>query len=499
MILCGILPVLLCVLSSSMATEIALTPSQNHLVQNVWVDIPLTQVFRDISTQTGAVIALCPHVPDQPVSLDCGEAKPVEECLKQLVTGRGLIVCKKHENFYLISCGSQTCPSFMEIADSQRIYLKYITAKHLMSSLPRPIQPYVSSGERNNEVLVYAAADVAQNIKNIVNKLDVPQQQVVLEVLVVELDEDASEEFGVDWSYQDEHNTFAMKEGLGEFTGLAKYTSVPENRMTDILFTLRLLVAKEKAAIRARPRVATLNGQPASIDISLDEYFTIVTDIYGPSAMLRTELQVIKSGVNLNIIPNIGDKGDITVDVLTEVSDVAARQNQIEDNKSGNLPIVKRRKANTRVRVKDGDAIVIGGLVEAQQKSLDKRVPVLSSIPIIGGIFTAKTSETINKEVVIFITPRIIKEDKAPLADRNKKINIKEELETLREFIAAPDDEKPQTDPNEAVDKKPQTDPNEAVDKKLQAVPDKVTDNKLQTEPNEAAVDKRPQDPCNVS
>jgi hypothetical protein len=476
MILCGILPVLLCVLSSSMATEIALTPSQNHLVQNVWVDIPLTQVFRDISTQTGAVIALCPHVPDQPVSLDCGEPKPVEECLKQLVTGRGLIVCKKHENFYLISCGSQTCPSFMEIADSQRIYLKYITAKHLMSSLPRPIQPYVSSGERNNEVLVYAAADVAQNIKNIVNKLDVPQQQVVLEVLVVELDEDASEEFG-----------------------LAKYTSVPENRMTDILFTLRLLVAKEKAAIRARPRVATLNGQPASIDISLDEYFTIVTDIYGPSAMLRTELQVIKSGVNLNIIPNIGDKGDITVDVLTEVSDVAARQNQIEDNKSGNLPIVKRRKANTRVRVKDGDAIVIGGLVEAQQKSLDKRVPVLSSIPIIGGIFTAKTSETINKEVVIFITPRIIKEDKAPLADRNKKINIKEELETLREFIAAPDDEKPQTDPNEAVDKKPQTDPNEAVDKKLQAVPDKVTDNKLQTEPNEAAVDKRPQDPCNVS
>ena len=224
-----------------------------------------------------------------------------------------------------------------------------------------------------------------------------------------------------------------MREGLGHFTSIARYTSVPKNEMTDILFTLRLLVAKEKADIRARPRVATLNGQPASIDITLDEYFTIVTDAYGPTALLRTELQVIKTGVLLNILPNIGEDGDITVEVLTEVSDVAARQNEIQGNKAGALPLVKRRKASTNVRVKDGDAIVIGGLVETQQKSIDKRVPVLSSIPLIGGLFTSKESESVNKEVVIFITPRIMKEGKTAFANQHKKIGIEKELNSLRE------------------------------------------------------------------
>jgi type II secretory pathway component GspD/PulD (secretin) len=448
----------------SAAAPIPVTPAQSQMVQNVWVDIPLTQIFRDISMQTGTVIAACPHVPDQLISLDVGEPKPIQECLKELVAGRGLTVSKKREDFYLITCGNTSCPAFMEIADSQRIYLKYISAKHLMSSLPRPIQPYVSCGERTNEILVYAAQDAADNIKNIVNKLDIPQQQVVLEVLVVELDENGAEEFSLDWAYQDEHNTFAMKDGLGAFTSLAKYTSVPENEMTSILFTLRSLVAREKADIRARPRVATLNGQPASIEIMLDEYFTIVTDVYGPTSLLRTELQVIKSGVMLNIIPNIGDEGDITVDVLTEVSDVAARQNEIQGNKSGNLPIVKRRKASTKVRVKDGDAIVIGGLVETQQKNLDKRVPILSSIPIIGGIFTSKESATVNKEVVIFITPRIIKDGASPLADRNKKINVEQELKQLRQDPQAANCEKPLPDPNTIAACGPPADSNEIAD-----------------------------------
>jgi hypothetical protein len=434
--------------------NISTAQPQDKIVQNVWVDIPLTQIFRDISTQTGAMIAVCSHVPDQLVSLDIGDGRPLQKCLQELVAGRGLVVFQKSKHFYLVSCGSSSCPSFMEVADSQRIYLKYINAKGLMSSLPRPMQSYVSVGERTNEVFVYAACEVMENIKKMVNILDIPQQQVVLEVLVVELWDSASDEFGLDWGFQDEHTEVAMTEGLGYFTGLARYTSVPQNAMSGVFLTLRSLVAKERADVRARPRVATLNGQSASIDISLDEYFTIVTDAYGPNALLRTELQVIKSGIQLNITPNIGEKGDITVDVITEVSDVAERQNQIQGNESGNLPLVKRRKVDTNVRVKDGDAIIIGGLVETQQKSIDKRVPVLSSIPLVGGLFTAKESSTVNKEVVIFITPRIMQEGRIPFAERNSKVNVTEELQQLRETSPTAKDKLSQADLNEAAGKK---------------------------------------------
>jgi len=415
------------------------------LVNNVWVDVPLAQVFRDISIETGVIIALCPHVPDPLISLDAGLGKPLEGCLQELVAGRGLFVHPRNKRFYLISCGDLMCPSFLEVADSKRLYLKYITAKHLISSLPASVRQYVSSGERPNEVLIYTVPEIMERIMEIVAKLDIPRPQVVLEVLVVELWKEASEEFGLDWEYSDHHNSISMTAGLGAFTGIARYTSVPKSKLTELLFTLRALVGENKASIRSRPRVATLNGQKATIDISLEEYFTVVTDIYGSTGTLRTELEIIKSGVSLEITPHVGDNGDITVDVVTEVSDVASRQNQIAGNESGDLPIIRRRKADTCVRVKQGDAIVIGGLIETQERSEDKSVPVLSSIPLLGGIFKAVDNIIVEKEVVIFITPRLMEEGKNPLSDRHDMLNVEEELKSLQETVDLLDVRNPRT------------------------------------------------------
>ena len=402
------------------------------MVNNVWVDVPLTQVFRDISIETSVVIALCPHVPDPLISLDADSGKPLQECIQELVAGRGLFIYPRNERFHLISCGDPMCPGFLEIAILERVYLKYITAKHVKSSLPRSVQQYVSSGERPNEVLIFTVPEIMKRITEIIEKLDVPRQQVILEVLVVELQEEAGEEFGIDWEYSDRHNTLSMEQGLGAFTGVARYTSVPANEFTSLLLNLRALVGKKKARIRSRPRVATLNGQEAVIEISLEEYFTIITDIYGSVSTLRTELEVIKSGVLLTITPHVGANGDITVDVLTEISDVASRQNQIAKNISGDLPIIQRRKAETCVRVKEGDAIVIGGLIETQERSEDKNVPVLSSIPLLGGIFKSKESITVKKEVIIFITPRLIEEGKIAFSDSHDLLSAKEERDSLR-------------------------------------------------------------------
>jgi type II secretory pathway component GspD/PulD (secretin) len=215
---------------------------------------------------------------------------------------------------------------------------------------------------------------------------------------------------------------------------MAGYTNVPAEQFTNLLLTLRMLVGEGKASIRSRPRVATLNGEKATIDISLDEYYSIVTDL-GYYSSSRSELQIIKSGVLLEITPHIGDKGDITVDVLTEVSDVASRQSRVTRDNSGNLPIIRRRKANTCVRVKEGDAIVLGGLIESREQSSVKKVPVLGDIPLMGGLFTSKSNTAEKKEMVIFITPRLMKDAKDPLASRNKMISIEEELKGLRELV----------------------------------------------------------------
>ena len=428
----AVLFVLLFGLMQCVAVAEAVDTNEVIMVNNVWVDVPLTQVFRDISMETGAIIATCPHVPDPLISLDAGLGKPLQECLDELVTGRGLFVHPKNKRFYLISCGEPTCPSLLEIAETKRLYLKYITAKHLKSSLPKSVQQYVSSGERPNEVLIYAAPETMKHIMEIVGKLDIPRRQVVLEVLVVELWEEASKEFGIDWEFSRPHTSLDMSHGLGIFTGVAKYTSVPEAEFTTLLFTLRALIGKNKAKIRSRPRVATLNGEKAAIDISLDEYFTIVTDLGYSGGALRTQLQVIKSGVLLEITPHIGDNNDITVNIVTEISDVASRQNQVAGNLSGDLPIIRRRKVDTSVRVKEGDAIVIGGLIETQEQNRVEKVPILGDIPLVGGLFRSTKSNTIEKEVIIFITPRLMKEGKIAFSDRHNLLDIDKERESLR-------------------------------------------------------------------
>ncbi len=402
------------------------------MVNNVWVDVPLTQVFRDISIETGTIIATCPHVSDPLVSLDAGSGKPLKECLEELVAGQGLFIYQKKEKFYLVSCGDPACPSALETMTSKRLYLKYITATHLQSSLPKAIQKYVTSGERENEVFVYAVPEIAKHIMEIVHKLDIPRQQIMLEVLVVDIWEDSSDEFGIDWEYSGRHNSLSMTGGVGAFTGIASYASVAASNLTELGMTLRALVGENKASIRSRPRVATLNGEKATIDISLDEYFTIARDLdYGGS--LRTELQIIKSGVFLEITPHIGDDNDVTVDILTEISDVVARQNEIAGNRSGDLPIIRCRKANTRVRVKLGDAVVIGGLVETKEQSDNKRVPLLSDIPLIGGLFKSKENTIVKKEVMIFITPRLMNEGEILLSNRHKLIDETLETEKLRD------------------------------------------------------------------
>ena len=407
--------------------------NETIMVNNIWVDVPLGQIFRDISIETGVIIATCPHVPDPLISLDAGLGKPLDECLDELIAGQGLFIYKRSKKFYLISGGDPTCPSALETTTSKRLYLKYITAKHLRSSLPKSTQQYVSSGERGNEVLIYAVPDITKHIMDIINQLDVPRRQVVLEVLVVDLWEDTSDELGLDWSYSGPHTSFSMAESTAGFTGSASYASIAASNLTKLSFTLRALVANKRASIRSRPRVATLNGEKATIDISLDEYFTIATDIYGSS--LRTELEVIKSGVLLEITPHIGDNGDITVDVFTEVSDVASRRNSPTNSTvtSGDLPVIRRRRAKTRVRVKEGDAIVIGGLIETQEITDHKSVPLLSSIPLVGGLFKSKEDSTVKKEVIIFITPRLINEGEIAFSDRHELIDEVEETEKLRD------------------------------------------------------------------
>jgi len=425
----------LLIVASSVAASLPEGPPETaqKTVDNVWVDVPLRQVLRDISVQAGVTIGVDPAVRDTLISLEASDL-PLEECLRRVAAGQGIIVRQVSSagNLYVVGTGKPGSPSFFELSESERVYLHYVTAKHVRDSLPRDLQLYVSSGERPTEVLVFAPPDRLKQILQMIGDLDARPCQIVLEVLVVELSQDAGSKLGIDWELSGRDGRLVIAETPDAFEGLLRLTSVDERAFSVLQVRLRMLIREGLAAIRSRPRVATLNGERAIIDVAREEYFTILTDVNGE--FLRTELQVIKSGVSLKMMPQLGENGDITVDVSTEVSEVTSRPGDVSDDNGvqGTLPAVRRRTAETRVRVKDGDAIVIGGLVESESREEVKRVPVLGSIPLLGRLFRSTQSIEEEKEVVIFITPRLVKEGESPLADRHSLINVDEELTALK-------------------------------------------------------------------
>jgi type IV pilus assembly protein PilQ len=168
----------------------------------------------------------------------------------------------------------------------------------------------------------------------------------------------------------------------------------------DFKASLKALIQDGKVKIRANPRVATLEGQKASIIIGKEQYYVIVT---GLAPYSYGQLERIPVGVSLNMTPYISDKGEITVEIQPEVSDVVGTG-------ATGLPVVSKRSVTTTIRVKDGETIVIGGLLQKNESTVRRKIPLLGDIPILGLLFSRTDRRVDEVETVIFITPHILTE-----------------------------------------------------------------------------------------
>ena len=172
--------------------------------------------------------------------------------------------------------------------------------------------------------------------------------------------------------------------------------------MTDLtqnFFThLRSLVRKHKARVRANPRVATVSGLYASVFIGQQRYLSKPVRLPGQGGQRNS----IDAGVRLNMRPLTGGQGEIILWLEQEISTLSA-----PDPTTG-LPNKTKRTASTTVRVRDGQTLVIGGLRQTEAREKRTRIPIVSEIPLIGGLFRSKRIENTNVELAVFITARIL-------------------------------------------------------------------------------------------
>jgi len=184
---------------------------------------------------------------------------------------------------------------------------------------------------------------------------------------------------------------------------------------------LELLETQGDVHVLSSPQVSTINNQKAVIKVGQDEFF--ITDVDSntntssstSTTQNNVELTPFFSGVALDVIPQIGDNGSITLHIHPTVSTVIEKVKQISLNSASSLSVPLAlssiRESDTIIRAQDGQVVIIGGLMQNSTSNEDAGVPVLGDIPLIGGLFKHKRKSYKKSELVILLRPVIVKDD----------------------------------------------------------------------------------------
>lgn len=267
-------------------------------------------------------------------------------------------------------------------------------------------QVLVVADEDTNSLLVTVATRYADPVKQIIAELDRPRPQVLIKVLVAEVTHDNTLDYGIDFSIV---NRRANGEGItigsnfgnaGQTTGLV--VSLLEDKLN---MTLRALAQNGKLDVLSRPYILASDNQVASITVGNEVPFITNTRITDTGQQINT-IQYQDVGIILNVLPQINPDGLVIMDVVPEISQLTGTTVPI--SAGVNAPVIAKRSAESRVGVRTGQTIVIGGLMEDRKTSTINKIPVLGDIPIIGpAVFSTSQIRKSKTELLIFLTPHV--------------------------------------------------------------------------------------------
>jgi len=318
----------------------------------------------------------------------------------------------------------------------ETIPVSYSKASELLAKIKPQASKYakLDSDDRTNVLIVRDLPENIAKIKELVAQLDTATPQVLIEARIVEVDTTFTRELGVQWGgtyRRDGNTTFGVSGTQG--TGGSAITSGAINTGNATPFTdsapvpnyavnlpaaigsgagggiafgilrdnLRLdlalsaLESAGKAKIVSSPKVVTVDNKEATIEQGTQIPYSTVS-------ASGTNTQFIDATLSLKVTPHITPDGRVSMKLE------AKNDSQGETGASGQ-PAINKKKATTEVLIGDGETTVIGGILQIQRTENQAGLPWLSKIPVLGYFFRKDTNTARNRELLIFITPRIIK------------------------------------------------------------------------------------------
>ena len=259
-----------------------------------------------------------------------------------------------------------------------------------------------------NSLIAFGAPEQIEKVQLLLKELDVPYQQILLEAQVMALSKNASRSLGIDWTW----SQFPPASQSSTSTTTTNYFPIGKFAGADGVFhnfgvnaTLNALVTSGDGKILARPNVMTFNGNKATIFIG-DQLPIVTPSTTGGTTTNTTSYK--NAGISLSYVPRINDDDFITASVFVEVSSPTMVTLGSGSGATQAYQITTR-SAQTNVRMKDGDTLVIGGLISSSDTKNMSKVPILGDLPMLGKLFQSVTRGKIETEVVIFLKAKIVK------------------------------------------------------------------------------------------
>jgi general secretion pathway protein D len=270
-----------------------------------------------------------------------------------------------------------------------------------------------------NSLIVVTAPENMALVRSILDQLDRIPQQVMIETIITEATLSSSDKLGVEWQFI-QGRAFGTPGATGTVNqdfGLqaAKPSGFKYTLAAGALNVfLNALKTDSKFQILSTPRIFTSNGVQAQINISQSIPY-VVSQQVDTNGNINYTYNFEDVGIILTVTPRITANGYVSMDVTQTAND-------LQGFTSFNAPIVNQRQATTSVAVKDGETIILGGIIRNTVTATTNKIPLLGDIPILGQIFRSTTKSKDKTELLVFLTPHVVTNDEDARRLRDQQI-----------------------------------------------------------------------------
>lgn len=260
----------------------------------------------------------------------------------------------------------------------------------------------------SNSLLIRTSPPNFPLLQETIQALDARPAQVLLEVTVAEVTLGTGDQFGVDWrSVGGSTSLSSGNPDVADSSSLRDFAvRVVTLRNANVRAILRALSTRSQVRVLSTPSILAVNNRESRILVGSRVPFIASTRLGNDVAIDRT-VQFEDVGTQLTIIPTINDDDYVSVQILQEVSTLTTQTIQ----SALNAPVISTREATTRTVIRDGQTVVIAGLIGDNRETIESGVPLLKDIPLLGALFKRRTTSRNRSEVAIFVTPFIVRSD----------------------------------------------------------------------------------------